>query len=137
MQTLTRLEGVVRPLALDHDGKLVKQIGDAFMLVFDEAERAVVCGLELQGAATAQRDFPAVRIGAHTGEVLYREGDYVGTNVNIAARVAAMAQRDQFTISASTRAAAGAMPDVRYVELGPQHLKGIPEEVELFDAQHS
>ena len=41
MQTLTRLEGVVRPLALDHDGKLVKQIGDGVMLAFRRPDEAV------------------------------------------------------------------------------------------------
>jgi len=42
-------------------------------------------------SAAAEARFPALRIGAHSGSVLYREGDYVGAGVNLAARVAATA----------------------------------------------
>src|SRR5205823_2634843 len=41
METLTRLEEAVRPLALQHDGKLVKQIGDGLMLAFRRPDGAV------------------------------------------------------------------------------------------------
>ena len=38
--------------------------------------------------AAKEPQFPAVRAGIHWGDLLYREGDYVGSNVNIAARLA-------------------------------------------------
>jgi class 3 adenylate cyclase len=132
---LDRFSELVRQAAVRYDGKLVKQIGDAFMLVFTDAGQALGCGLDVRDSAASEPDFPAMRLGAHTGDVLYREGDYVGTNVNIAARVAALAQRGQFTVTAATRVAAEASTEVGYVPLGAQHLKGIPEEIEVFDAQ--
>jgi class 3 adenylate cyclase len=134
---LDRFSGLVRHAAVRHDGKVVKQIGDAFMLVFDDAADAIACGLELRDAAADEPELPAVRIGAHTGDVLYREGDYVGTNVNIAARVAALAERDQFLITAATRTTAGESQERTYRAQGAQHLKGIAEEVEVFDAQRA
>jgi class 3 adenylate cyclase len=136
-QMLDRFSELVRQAAVRYDGKLVKQIGDAFMLVFGDATDALHCGLDVRDAAASEPDFPAVRLGAHTGEVLYREGDYVGTNINIAARVAALAERGQFAVTASTRRAADINANLRYDPLGPHHLKGIPEDIEVFDAHRT
>jgi hypothetical protein len=82
-QMLDRYSELVRHAAMRRDGKVVKQIGDAFMLVFDHAGDAIACGLELRYAAAGEPDLPAVRISAHAGDVLYYEGDYVGTKVNL------------------------------------------------------
>jgi class 3 adenylate cyclase len=77
-----------------------------------------------------------VRIGAHTGDVLYREGDYVGTNVNIAARIAALAQREQFIITDHT-VAESTLADVQYIALGAQRLKGITQQIDAYAVQRS
>jgi adenylate cyclase len=124
---LDEFSDVVRQHTVQSDGKVVKQIGDAFMLVFDDASNAITCGLAVRDAEAAEPDRPAVRLGAHTGDVLYREGDYVGTNVNIAARVAALAQRDQFLVTDPVRQAAGNPTAVQYLAQGPQRLKGIDD----------
>jgi adenylate cyclase len=42
--------------------------------------------------------FPALHIGAHHGPVLYRDGDYVGRGVNLAARIASAAARDESVV---------------------------------------
>jgi adenylate cyclase len=132
-QVLDEFSDLVRQHAVQSDGKVVKQIGDAFMLVFDDATNAITCGLAVRNAEAAEPDRPAVRLGAHTGDVLYREGDYVGTNVNIAARVAALAQRDQFLVTEAVRAAAGTTAAVQYVAQGPQRLKGIDDELHVYN----
>jgi adenylate cyclase len=128
---LERFGEMVRDAAMACEGEVVKQIGDEFMLVFRTPEAAVTCGLEIEERASATPRFPAVRIGAHTGSVLYREGDYVGMTINIAARVAAAADRHQLLV---TRALleSGQVPDVEYEPLGWRQLKGIVDEIELF-----
>jgi class 3 adenylate cyclase len=134
---LDQLSDVVRQNVVNYDGRLVKQIGDAFMLVFTDASNAVECGLAIRDAEAAEPDRPALRLGAHAGDVLYREGDYVGTNVNIAARVAASAQRDQFLVTDAVRAVAEPSNYATYTALGPQRLKGIPDQVEIFNVTRS
>ena len=54
---------------------------------------AVACALEIDRRSTTEPQFTAVRGGVHFGPVLYREGGYVGSNVNIASRVAGEARR--------------------------------------------
>jgi class 3 adenylate cyclase/YHS domain-containing protein len=116
------------------DGRIVKQIGDAFMVVFPEAHPAVACAIEIERLAAREPQFAAVRSGIHSGPVLYREGDYVGTSVNLAARLVAEAERHQVLVTAAVRNEAGGVPNTEFVPLGKRHLRGLVAEVELFAA---
>ncbi|HET6920005.1 MAG TPA: adenylate/guanylate cyclase domain-containing protein [Jiangellaceae bacterium] len=132
-----RFSHLVRAAAGRHHGTVVKQIGDEFMLVFTDPTSAVSCGLTIEAAVSAEPQFPAVRQGAHTGRVLYREGDYIGATVNVAARVAAEADRHQLLITPSLRAQATDLGDVTFTPIGARNLKGIADTIELFDVHPS
>jgi len=114
---------------------VVKQIGDAFMLNFQSAPSAVACALEIDAEAAKQPQFPAVRAGIQWGDLLYREGDYVGSNVNIAARLASEADRHQVLVTADVRKEAAGTPGIEFVRLGKRTLKGLGGRFELFAAQ--
>jgi class 3 adenylate cyclase/YHS domain-containing protein len=130
-EVVERFSRLVRRGAAHCSGQVFKQIGDEFMLVFPDGRCAAMCGLRIQEAAADETRFPALRMGAHVGSVLYREGDYVGTAVNIAARVAAAATRHQFVATDAVRRELGDL-DVEVKALGPQHLKGLSDQIELF-----
>src|SRR5438552_7303495 len=115
-RVVERFADMVRETAFQSDGQVIKQIGDEFMLVFSHAASAVAFGARMYEAAAAEPRFPALRIGAHTGSVLYRDGDYVGTTVNLAARIAGAARRSQFVISDDVRRH---VADVDFDPLGP------------------
>ena len=136
-EVLDRFSALVREAAGRWDGRVVKQIGDAFMLVYPEPRSAVACLLEIEARTSREPQFPAVRSGVHWGSVLYREGDYVGSNVNIAARVAAEAGRHQVLVTAAVRKEAKGLAEVEFVRLGKRRLKGLTEELELFEARPS
>jgi class 3 adenylate cyclase len=136
-EVLERFSALVRRAAGRWDGRVVKQIGDAFMLVFSEPRSAVACALEIEVRTSREPQFPAVRSGMHWGSVLYREGDYVGSNVNIAARVAAEAGRHQVLVTSAVRKEAKGLAEVEFVRLGKRRLKGLAEELELFEARPS
>jgi class 3 adenylate cyclase/YHS domain-containing protein len=131
-RVLARFSQLVHDAVGRCDGRVVKQIGDAFMLVFFDARAAVTCALDIERRARAEPQFPAVRSGVQSGDVLYRGGEYVGANVNIAARVAAAAQRHQVLVTTAVKDEAGAVPGAEFVPLGRVALKGIAEELELF-----
>ena len=68
-------------------GSVVKRSGDDLLVVFQDADAALVT------ASAVQRQCPLdVRIGLHAGEVLLRENDAFGDAVNIAARLTAIAR---------------------------------------------
>ena len=67
--------------------------------------------------------------------MLYREGDYVGTVVNTASRLATKADRHQILISADVLREATGIAGVEFVPIGHGRLKGVAEEVELFEVK--
>jgi class 3 adenylate cyclase len=132
---LERFGDIVRHAAGAWGGRTVKQIGDAFMLVFPEPRSALAAALEIENESRAEPQFPAVRSGIQWGSVLYREGDYVGSNVNIASRLATEANRHQILITSDVRREVAGMPDVEFHRLGKRRLKGLTGEIELFEAR--
>lgn len=134
---VNRFSEIVRSAAVTHRGQVVKQIGDAFMMVFPDARDAVACAISIDEQVAAEPAFPAVRTGAHTGALLYREGDYIGANVNLAARVAGAADRHQLLITQALREALGDPEGVEITPLGPRRLKGVAADVHLFEVRSS
>lgn len=132
---LRRFSGTVRRNATRHRGRILKQIGDAFMLRFATPAGAIEFGLAMDSFVNAEPQFPALHIGAHHGSVLYREGDYVGATVNLAARVAAAGKAGQFLVTEALRDAVGSAADARFVALPPQRLKGLADPICLVEVQ--
>ncbi len=123
-QVLERFGNLVRRAASRHGGSVVKQIGDAFMVVFPDAASAVAWALDVDARALSEPKFPALRFGAHAGAVLYRDGDYVGVNVNIAARVASEAGRHELLITDPVAEETRDLDDLDVRPLGGRQLKG-------------
>jgi class 3 adenylate cyclase/YHS domain-containing protein len=134
-EVLDRFSGLVRESVTAFGGHVVKQIGDAFLLVFHEPRAAVACALDIEARVTAAPAFPAVRAGIHHGPVLYREGDYVGATVNLAARVVAEADRHQVLVTEAVRTAVRTGGDVELVRLPKRTVKGVRDEIVLYDVR--
>ncbi|MFL4472053.1 adenylate/guanylate cyclase domain-containing protein [Tateyamaria armeniaca] len=115
------------------DGKLVKSLGDGTLSTFGSASAALHAAQAIMRAAAAQTDEPhlRLRIGIHTGDVVEAQGDYLGTVVNKAARVAAAASPDEIRISDATRAMVSA-GDFSFVDPITVPLKGLDGEHVLY-----
>jgi hypothetical protein len=66
-RTAAMHEDVVRTVLVRFGGREIETAGDSFLIVFDGAERAIRCGLELVDALAAIR--VSIRVGIHSGEV--------------------------------------------------------------------
>lgn len=137
-RVLDLVDDVVRALALEHDGKLVKQIGDGFMLAFHTPSEAVRFAIGLQDVLHRAGDLPSVRIGMNTGAVLHRAGDYLGSTVNVASRIAGAAMAGQVLLSDAVASGlrdavtSGLDDGVRIEQVGVRLLRGIDEPLALW-----
>jgi len=91
-----------------HGGAERGMQGDSFLVVFRDARSAVAAAVEGQRALAGAR-WPAgatvrVRMGMHSGEAIRGADDYVGIDINRAARIAAAGRGGQVLVSDSTRA---------------------------------
>lgn len=133
IETMTRVDSAIRGLALEHGGKVVKQIGDALMLAFRDAGDAVRFGVELEQSVRADRSLPGLRTGMHCGPAIYRGGDYLGTTVNIASRVSSQATAGETLL---TEVIAERIDDGVLEPAGVRMLRGVEKPLSLYRLRH-
>jgi adenylate cyclase len=116
--------------SLPDDARVIKTIGDEVMIVGTEPAGLTAWAVEFQ-RLQAERSRP--RIAIHYGNALYREGDYYGRDVNIAARVAARAAAGEVLVTRSVveRSRNG----VEFDRIAEVRLKGFTESTEVFIAR--
>ena len=99
---------IVREQIARYGGFEVKTIGDAFMVAFGSARRAVLCAIGIQEGITRYTvDHPEhpvrVRIGLHAGEPVREGNDFHGKSVVFASRTAGEAGGGEILVSALMR----------------------------------
>jgi len=117
--------------ALEGDAKVVDRIGDAVFLVGDTPERLLRCLQRLWTRSLDEPEFPILHAGLHHGEAVLRDGRWVGTAVNLAARVAAHARGGQVLATETVATQARAM-GIEARSIGLTSLRNLLEPVELF-----
>jgi adenylate cyclase len=108
-------------------GSVVKTIGDEVLFSTDETGDA--CRIALDLLALSGTSLPEIHIGLARGEMVSVFGDLYGPDVNLAARLVAVAAPSTAVVSASVRESA---PGFRFEALAPLTLKGLPEPVTAY-----
>jgi class 3 adenylate cyclase/YHS domain-containing protein len=121
-------------LAAARGGELIKTIGDAVMLRHHDPAEAVLLGLMAAHDVIAGHGFPAVRVGMHHGPALERDGDWFGSTVNLAARVAGLAAGGEVLVTDAVRAGAGEVEGVEFLSRGEHRMRNVPSPVAVFGA---
>ncbi|MGP0079969.1 adenylate/guanylate cyclase domain-containing protein [Mycobacterium sp.] len=112
-----------------HGGRRAKHTGDGIFALFDGPTKAARCAMELV-PALASRGI-RIRAGVHTGECERRGDEWSGIAVHTGARIGALAGAGEVLASRTVRdLSAGS--GLTFESLGPQHLKGLPEEVDVY-----
>ena len=106
VELLREVAGVIEPAITEREGEVVKRLGDGYMAVFTDVEQAVgaahdaIAGLADVSVAGYE---PKLRAGLHVGQPRRVGRDYLGVDVNIAARVADAARGDQLLVTDTAR----------------------------------
>ena len=124
------VDAVVR--SLPENARVIKTIGDEAMVIGTDAVALAEWAVAF---LEAQLERPRPRIAVHHGAALYRDGDYYGRDVNIAARVVARAAGGEVLVTAPVAEqlrAAGQPRRLRLEAVGDARLKGFQAPIELF-----
>ena len=131
-ELLDRHDITIRRQLARFRGREINTTGDGFLATFDGPARAVECAYAIRDA-THQLGLE-VRIGIHAGEVEVRGADVAGAAVNIAARVAALAEPGTVWVS-RTIADLVVGSGLQLRDLGEHELKGLPDKWRLYSAE--
>ena len=130
-QMIEQHHQLIRSAMAAHGGDERGTQGDGFLVVFKDAPSAVAAAVAAQ-RSLAEATWPSgvevrVRMGLHTGAGIAGGDDYVGVDINRAARIASAAHGGQVLISDSTRALSErTLPHgVGVRDVGEHHLKGL------------
>jgi len=108
----------------NHDGKLLKEMGDGILAQFNSALDAVQCAIEIQQHALGRVE-GKLRIGIHLGDVIIEHNDVFGDGVNIASRLQAIADPGGIYISESVQKAIRSRKDIAVQYLCKVALKNV------------
>ena len=128
----SRLSTLVDGVALRHGGRPVRWLGDGGMFLFPDATVAVRAALEMSEGAPAA-GLPTTHIGIHSGPVVSQDGDVYGRTVNIASRIADLAEAGDVLTTEETMRQVDAA-DVDWTLVGPAELQGVATPVTLYRA---
>jgi adenylate cyclase len=113
---------------LPEDARIIKTIGDEVMIVGQDSGELTDWAVGFQ---RLWQERPMPRIGIHQGVTLYRDGDYFGRDVNLAARVVARARGGEVLVSDAVLDSIREKGHLGFENIGQVKLKGFDEPVRL------
>jgi len=135
-ELLTNYRTLVRAAVAQFQGAEIRTEGDGFYVVFPSASSAIRCGMaileEAARSTAAAGGALRVGIGIHAGETVDNGEGLVGSAVNIAARVCALAAAGELLVTETVRGLVRTSIPLAFEPRGRRHLKGIREPIALF-----
>jgi adenylate cyclase len=134
LELLRGVAEAIEPPVVSHHGEVVKRLGDGMMAVFSDPDDGVAAVLEANarlGDVEVAGYRPRMRAGMHVGSPRRLGNDYLGVDVNVAARVADHASGGEFLISGDARdeldeSAVSTRRKLRF------RAKGVPSDVSVY-----
>jgi adenylate cyclase len=114
---------------LPREATIVKTIGDEVMVVSPDATALTEWAVAFLGRFDRR---PQPRVGIHSGDAVYRDGDYFGNSVNLAHRIVNRALAGEVLVTDRVAASLEGRPSLRLEPIGEVSLKGFPVPTELF-----
>jgi adenylate cyclase len=114
-------------ITLPDEARIIKTIGDEVMIVGSDPATLTDWAVGFQ---SMQSERPLPRIGIHYGWAIYRDGDYYGRDINIAARVAARSAGGEVLLTKPVVDHAGS--HLAFERIAEVRLKGFTEPTEIF-----
>src|SRR3954462_9531361 len=139
---VTQLTTALSKTFEQHNGRVVKLLGDGVFTVFQTEADAIASCIAIQARLKEKPVYAGgtgnpvqMQMGAESGEVVEIDGDCYGDAVNCAARLADLAGAEQILTTSRVRDALGPEHQAKLRSIGPMYLRGKSEATEVFRVQ--
>jgi adenylate cyclase len=123
----------------EHQGRIVKIMGDGILAEFPSVVSAVACAAEIQQGMQARNASMLAdrriefRVGINLGDVIVEGDDIYGDGVNVAARLQTVAAPAGIAVTQSVRDQVGNRLNCAFEDCGGQQLKNIDKPVRVYN----
>lgn len=114
----------------ENSGKILQYYGDGTLSIFDSALDAVRSSIAIQKELQADPSIP-IRIGIHTGDIVYDDADIYGDGVNISSRIQSLSVPGGVLISEKVFDEIKNHPEIKTISLGSFDLKNVKKPIEV------
>ncbi len=114
-----------------HGGEILQYYGDGTLIIFNSAIEAVGCAVDIQTELQKEPPIP-LRIGIHTGDIVYDDEGIYGDGVNIASRIEGLSTPGSVLISGKLADEIKNQPGFSFKSLGAFELKNVKQPVEVY-----
>jgi len=114
-----------------HKGKIIQYFGDGTLSIFNSATDAVRAAIDIQ-RELQQEPKVSLRIGIHSGDIVYDHQGVYGDCVNLASRVEALAIPGAVLISDKVYDEVKNQSGIQTERLGKFNLKNVKRQVEVY-----
>ena len=122
---------LIKPLVKKFEGEWLKEMGDGIVLSFPSSLQAVKCAIKIQHSVSEIQNLN-LRIGIHQGDILEKDGDIYGDDVNVASRIEPFAAIGGIAISDKVQRDIASHPEFDIQWIAQPSLKGVLQEIKVY-----
>lgn len=127
----TRHREVFEATHQKHGGQILQYYGDGTLSIFDSALEAARCAVEMQIAFQEEPVVP-LRIGIHTGDIIFDKEEVMGDGVNVASRVESVAVPGSIMISDKVYDYIKNQVEIRTMPMGEFLFKNVDKPLKVY-----
>ena len=140
-QLVTRMTDWIGKVCTTKRGRVVKNLGDGVLMVFEVNDDALEAVIEMQRVHTERiKTWPAgarmqLQVGMSRGEVIEQDADFFGDAVNLASRLSDLSGPEQILGTDSVIGQLPADSTVRFRSLGAMDIRGRNEACMVYQVE--
>ena len=131
------LQSAIASVIRNANGQVQEVTGDEILAYFDSADDSIHCAQKIHQSAQLQTQFVgsplALRVGIHSGKVIFESGRLFGDTINITSRITALAKGGQTMVSSSLMARLSNTLKSEARQFDETRIKGKSEPVIVYD----
>ncbi|MEO9803223.1 MAG: tetratricopeptide repeat protein [Reichenbachiella sp.] len=131
MMTRDKYREAIKKLTTNYDGRILQHYGDGTLTTFKSSVSAVQCAMQLQEEMQRDPNVP-IRIGIHSGDVVFEDGGIFGDGVNVASRIESLGVPGSILVSEKLFDDIKNQPFIQVQSLGEFDLKNVIRPMEVF-----